>query len=234
VARLLSESEGNGGLLSPTHGVIPDISDSSGQATVKDLIELAILRGNASTPSKLSPNRFDIHRGGQRVATIMLTRSAYRLGERLIAGLDFRDALVPCYAVHAFLETVEEVDESIALRSNASITRATRRIQASCFENSICARRLSLGFMIPTTAAPEFRTSSVQLKWNLRIEFTTGKESSDSADEGLIEEVAEDERGRVLAAAQELPCESFDVLVPIRVYGSIGEISESLPMTAAI
>lgn len=234
--KLLNESKDlDGGLLSPTETRPHADSDFSGRYSAKDLIELAIIRGNASTPTKSNTNRFDIHRGGQRVATIMLARSAYRLGERLIAGLDFREALLPCYTVNAFLETVEEVDESIALRSSSSITRATRRIQASCFENAICAQKLSLGFMIPATATPDFRTSSVQLKWNLRVEFVVGRSSRGSHDEeGLLEEVNEDERGRILAAAQELHCESFDVLVPIRVYGGLGEAKESTVMSSSV
>ena len=123
--KLLNEDKAlDGGLLSPTETRAHADSDVSGRYSAKDLIELAIIRGNTSTPTKSSTNRFDIHRGGQRVATIMLARSAYRLGERLIAGLDFREAVLPCYTVHAFLETVEEVDESIALRSSSSITRA--------------------------------------------------------------------------------------------------------------
>ena len=237
VDKLLSDtpSDLDGGLLSPTDTQTQANQNPFAQYSAKDFIELAVLRGNASAPSKSSTNRFDIHRSGQRVATVVLARSAYRLGERLIVGLDFRDALLPAYAVHAFLETVEEVDESIALRSSASISRATRRIQASSFENTVCAQRLSLAFMIPTTAAPEFRTSSINLKWSLRIEFTTGRTSAPPhGSTELLEEVNEDERGSVMAAAQELPCETFDVLVPIRVYGGLGEARSNPAMSSVV
>lgn len=214
-------SQTQDGLLSPTSAALPDGSEVAGMATthcVKDLISLAILRGSSSATS---PTRFDIRRASHKVATVTLSRAAYRLGDILVAGFDFNANKVPCYAIHASLETVEEVDETIALRSSASITRATRRVQASCFENAVCARRLSLGFMIPTTATPDFRTSGVQLKWNLRIEFTTKKAPNQAEDGKLMEEVIQDERGTVFAAAQELLCENFDVLVPVRVFGSI-------------
>ena len=218
------------GLLSPT-GPVPldeaELASSTNVHSMKELVDLAILRGSSLATS---PNRFDIHRSSQRVATITLSRGAYRLGDILIAGFDFQASKVPCYAIQAFLETVEEVDETIALRSSASITRATRRVQASCFENATCARRLSIGFMIPTTATPDFRTSGVRLKWSLRIEFTTRKALGQS-----VEEVVQDERGTVFAAAQELVCESFDVLVPIRVFGSVTESAkENLSTTCYI
>jgi len=38
--------------------------------------------------------------------------------------------------------------------------------------------------------------------------------------EYLLEEVSKDERGAVFAAAQRLPCESFEVAVPIKVFGA--------------
>jgi hypothetical protein len=37
----------------------------------------------------------------------------------------------------------------------------------------------------------------------------------------LLEEISSDDRGIILAAAQRLPAESFEVQVPIRVYGAM-------------
>ncbi|KAK4697132.1 hypothetical protein P7C71_g893, partial [Lecanoromycetidae sp. Uapishka_2] len=80
--------------------------------------------------------------------------------------------------------------------------------------------------MIPGTATPEFITSGISLEWSLRFEFVTGRvgdvEESDESPDDLMEEVARDERGSVNAAVQVLPCETFDVSVPLRVYGAVG------------
>ena len=43
----------------------------------------------------------------------------------------------------------------------------------------------------------------------------------------LLEEISSDDRGVILAAAQRLPAESFEVQVPIRVYGAVAGAPEA-------
>ena len=233
VEKLLEEGPTNQhGLLSPT------IDDSNPlapmaeeEATIKESIDLAILKSNASTSSKQSANRFEIKRGGDKIAIIMLPRPAFRLGETLTVAIDFQDADVLCYALHATLETSETIDPTIALRSKASILRVTRRVHASQHESTVSAGRVLFSPTIPLTAAPEFVTTGVNLEWRLRFEFVTGRlgEHEDLGEgvEDLMEEVAKDERGSVKAAVQGLPCETFDVTVPLRVYGAVGPFDEN-------
>lgn len=237
VEKLLEEGSTNQqGLLSPT------IDDSNAQAsmteegaTMKEAIDFAILKSNASTSLKQSANRFEIKRGGDKVAVIMLPRPAFRLGETLSVAIDFHDADVPCYALHAMLETSETIDPSIALRSKASILRVTRRVHASQHASTVSADRVLFSPTIPISAAPEFVTTGVSLEWRLRFEFVTGRlgESEDLGEgsEDLMEEVARDERGSVHAAVQSIPCETFDVTVPLRVYGAIGPFDQNLEAT---
>lgn len=198
---------------------------------MKESIDLAILKSNASTLSKRSANRFEIKRGGDKVAVIMLARPAYRLGETLPVAIDFHDADVSCYALRATLETSETIDPSIALRSKASILRVTRRVHASQYESTVSADRVLFSPTLPISAAPEFVTTGVSLDWRLRFEFVTGRlgENDDLGEgiEDLMEEVAKDERGSVHAAVQGLSCETFDVTVPLRVYGAIGPFDQN-------
>lgn len=217
------------GLLSPT-AVLRSNRQSyiEEPATAKQAIDLAILRSNGATESQQSSNRFEIARSGRRVAVVMLARPAYRLGETITAAIDFTNAAIPCYAVHAALETSEKVDSSIALRSEASILRATRRIHASHSESTLFARRIVFAPTIPASATPEFITSGVSLDWRLRIEFVTPRltdadgEPRDPADvASLLEEVGRDDRGVVLAAAEVLDCETFEIEVPLTVYGAV-------------
>ena len=232
VEKLLDEGPTNQhGLLSPTiddsNTLAPTMTE---EISVKETIDLAILKSNASTSSKQSANRFEIKRGGDKIAVIMLPRPAFRLGETLSAAIDFQDADVSCYALHATLETSETIDPTIALRSKASILRVTRRVHASQYESTVSAGRVLFSPTIPLSAAPEFVTTGVNLEWRLRFEFVTVRlgENEDLGEgvEDLMEEVAKDERGVVKAAVQGLPCESFDVTVPIRVYGAIGPFDE--------
>ncbi|CZR52944.1 probable RGP1 Reduced growth phenotype protein [Phialocephala subalpina] len=218
------------GLLSPTEAPRSRRQSSIEEpGTVKDAIDMAILRSNTATESQQSANRFEIARGGKRVAVVMLARPAYRLGETITAAIDFTDAEVPCYAIHMVLETSEKVDSSIALRSEASILRVTRKAYVSHSESTLFARRVVFSPTIPISATPEFITSGVSLDWRVRIEFVTPRLTGEEAElrhADLLEEVSRDDRGAVLAAAEALDCESFEVAVPLRVYGALAGNSE--------
>ncbi|MCJ1432974.1 hypothetical protein MMC27_002333 [Xylographa pallens] len=210
------------GLLSPTEATPPGFLHGGRDEDVstKELIDLALVRGNAPA-TKRSANRFQIQRGGQQVGVILLARPAYRLGEAVSAVVDFRGADIPCYSLNISLETSEVVDPSIALRSSSSIHRATRRIHASSSQDTLFAEKVVFSAMIPINVAPEFLTTGIQLQWRLRFEFVTGTHNEENAqDAELLEEVGNDERGRTFAAIPRLSCETFDVAVPIRVYGT--------------
>ncbi|QSZ36540.1 hypothetical protein DSL72_006420 [Monilinia vaccinii-corymbosi] len=234
VDELISKPRGNSslGLTSPTEALGPwRQSVIEEPATAKEAIDMAILRSNIATESQQSANRFEIARGGKRVAVVMLARPAYRLGETITAAIEFTDAGIPCYAIHCALETSEKVDHSIALRSEASIFRFTRRVHVSHSESTLFARRSVFTPTIPVTATPEFITSGVSLDWRIRIEFVTPRlatvddEVIDLSPK-LLEEYTNDERGVVYAAVQGLECESFEVAVPIRVYGALAGTTE--------
>ena len=213
------------GLLSPTD-VEPGYGDLSfpEPTPVKDAIDLAILSSNSAFSSNRGANRFEIARNGLGVAVIMLARPAYRLGESISAIIDFSHSDFSCYSLYATLETMENVDGAIALRSSASISRVTRRIYASLSENTLFGRRAIFCPTIPLNATPAFYTSGVSLEWSLRFEFVTSRAENDEADSGLddvlLEEVASDERGSVSVAVPGLLCDSFDVTVPLKVYGA--------------
>ena len=219
------------GLLSPTEPDTRPIAVTTGSSsTMKDFVDLAILRSNLTTPSKPSSNRYAITRSGDRVATIVLARPAYRLGETIPVVIDLQDSDVHCYSLEAALETSESIDPAIALRSKASIYRITKRVYACQFESTIAAKKVWFNPTIPLTSTPDFITSGLNLEWRLRFGFVTSRvRSAEDIEEGhidLMEEVARDERGRVKAAVQSLSCEAFDVTVPLRVYGAVTSFEE--------
>lgn len=215
------------GLLSPTEArASRRPSFVTEPSSAKEAIDLAILRSNLATDSQYSANRFEISRNGSRVAVVMLARPAYRLGETVIAAIEFTGAEIPCYALHASLETSERVDGAIALRSEASIHRVTRKIHASYSEAALFARRIVFSPTIPSTATPSFITSGVSLDWKILIEFVTPRfedleNSKMIHGQELLEEISRDDRGVILAAVERIECESFEVVVPLRVYGAL-------------
>lgn len=176
--------------------------------------------------AKRIANRFEISRSGDRVAVIMLARPAYRLGESVSIVVDFQGAEISCYSLRLILETSETIVPTLALRSKASVQRVTRRVHASQLEHTICATRVLFNPLIPDASTPEFVTSGVNLEWKLRFEFVTSRSSDlEESEEGfdeLMEELNRDDRGSVKVAVQGLPCETFDVMVPLRVYGATG------------
>jgi hypothetical protein len=189
----------------------------------KDAIDLAILRSNQITSSNRSANRFEIARNGRRIAVVVLNRPSHRLGETIIATIDFSDAALPCYSLRATLETSEKVTPSLAVRSATSIHRATRRVYASYFENTLFSTRVVFNPAIPISATPTLLTSGINLEWELRFEFVTTHSYNDDeaslSGAKLLECVSEDDRGSVFSSLETLPAESFEISIPLTVYG---------------
>lgn len=224
------------GLLSPTEGGHRSLTPTADEpATMKEAIDLAILQSTTTTSSRRSANRFEITRSGHRVAVIMLARPAYRLGETVSVAIAFDDAEIPCYSLHAMLESSESIDPAIALRSKPSIQRVTRRVHASRTETTIFSRRVVFNPVIPVSGTPNFLTSGVSHEWRLRFEFVTShnqhNDETETKDEDLLEEITprddrERERGKVMAGVEIMACETFEVTVPLQVYGSTAAFDE--------
>lgn len=193
-------------------------------SSCKDAIDFAILRSNQVTSSNRSTNRFDIARNGRRIAVVVLNRPSHRLGETILATIDFTDATLPCFSLRATLETSEKVDASLALRSSTSIHRVTRRIHASYFENTLFSTRVVFSPAIPASATPTLLTTGIKLDWDLRFEFVTTHSKHDTdvhlpSGSRLLEQLGQDERGSVYSALENLPSESFEIAIPLTVYG---------------
>ena len=217
-----SRRSSNFGILSPTEPNTPGIQDFEAVdgMPIKALIDIVIASNNSIPSSRRSPVRFQIQRGGHQIATIKLARPTYRLGETVSAVIDFCKSEVSCHSLQVTLETSETVDPVHALRSSSSIGRVTRRVHASWFERTLCTERTIFSSMIPISATPEFITSGVSLSWKIRFEFVTSLPSG--VTRLRMNEGKSDGRGTFFSAVRDVPCESFDVYVPIRVYGATG------------
>ena len=252
VDTLLESSTTRQGLLSPTQPPAPARRKSSVVAvepkTQKDAIDFAILRANqlpaSSSHAQLS-NLFTIARSNRFVATMLLPRPAYKLGETIHLVISFANAVLPTYAVQVALETSEKVDPAIAMRSGTSVYRYTRRVHSYCAENCMFAKRASFALSIPASATPEFVTSGIALEWRIRVEFATARvfgdrkdrQNEDDDDEedskekeddlgrrshvDLLEETSRDDRAMILRGVEKVQAETFEVSVPVRVYGAV-------------
>jgi hypothetical protein len=90
-------SSGTLGLLSPSFA--PNSKPLSiyedQPATSRDAVEMALIGGAGNGKCSI----FEIARNGHRVAAITLARPAYKLGESIMAIIDFGNAQIPCYHV---------------------------------------------------------------------------------------------------------------------------------------
>jgi RAB6A-GEF complex partner protein 2 len=203
------------------------LSKSNDLQDAKHAINRAILFSNqVSADDDRAPNRFEIARNAKHVAVIILNRAYHRLGETIAATVDFSDAQLQCFSIHANLETTEKVNPALALRSATSISRVTRRVYASHSENTLFAKRIVFNPFIPVSATPSLMTSGVNLNWTLRFEFTTVTQTSHHDLEyaeppSLLEEIVRDERVVIQAAAEYAECETFEVTIPLTVYGEV-------------
>ncbi|GAB7360409.1 hypothetical protein MBLNU230_g8366t1 [Neophaeotheca triangularis] len=243
--RLLAQpADSNPILLSPTSPTSPSLSRTQSYPDLtptnsKQAIDYAILRSNrAANPTSTTsqtPNRFNIARNGQPIAVLTLLRPAYKLGETVQGTLDFTfkhlNTTTPTYAVNFSLETSETVDPSLALRSGSSIHRATRKVHALQRENTLFARQTAFALPIPANATPGFETTGVGLGWVLKVEFMVQRQQQQQQQQGsksgvgngqedLLESLGQDERGRSYLARERLLAETFEISVPLRVYGA--------------
>jgi len=209
---------------------------------------------DASRPAQ-SSNRFTIARAGTHIGVLILLRPAYRLGETVLGSINLTappsSARQKVFILTISLESTECVDTSLALRSANSIARVTKKIHASTTECALFAREIGFALEIPLAATPSFETTGVRGNWKVRVEFVTavagteGKglgigieedEDQTSRDQGgvdhtadgMLEEVSEDGRGTVLIARENLRAETFEVGVPIRVYGASDGVASGI------
>lgn len=235
------------GLLSPTAEpttpIIPPTPSKSQPPvsepptpTSTNLIEHAIRSCTHPSSPIHSPTNFTIARASVPIASLKLSRPALKLGEILTCTIDFSGAKLPCYALEATLESSESVDPALAIRSPQSIERATKRVWAGMVENAIWARRCVFRAQVPVIATPAFTTTGVSLEWCVKLELVVGYPRSETAaeeeDSGttwdgenkaerVLEVAHADDRGTVFAAKQHLYCDSFQVEIPLRVFGAV-------------
>ncbi|KAK9474239.1 Rgp1-domain-containing protein [Dipodascopsis tothii] len=136
-------------------------------------VDLAVQRNSLSAYGNTLNSVFEIARNSRKIASLVLSRPAYKLGDAVVFILDFDASVLPCYHVTASLETTEVIDAHVALRPASFNERATRKIYSQSSFTALVGRRASFSFCIPTTATPQFSTSYISSSWSLRLEFVT-------------------------------------------------------------
>ncbi|KAK9463036.1 Rgp1-domain-containing protein [Lipomyces oligophaga] len=145
----------------------------SSRSSCRESVDFAIQRNSISVDGLALNNIFEITRNKQKIASLTLSKPAYKLGETIIMVLDFAGAPLPCYHICASLETTETIDQQLALRSAQFVERSTRKVYVQSAFTTISCRQATFSFSIPATATPQFDTNYISSRWSIRLEFVT-------------------------------------------------------------
>ncbi|KAI1315234.1 hypothetical protein EDD11_001066 [Mortierella claussenii] len=176
----------------------------------------------------MSAASYDICKNNVPVAKLSLIKTRFKLGETVHGIISFTARQIPTYQISVTLETLEAIEASYACRSAAQTSKLTKRVHAELHESCIDTMRTSFALCIPPTATPEFKTSTITLKWYIRVEFITGP-----ADQPRFKMTSVDERRSQYQAVESLSTESFDCTVPIQVYPTSYETGALFPPSVA-
>jgi len=131
------------------------------------------------------------------------------------------------------------------------------KVHASSAENVMFVKRLGVSLAVPWNASPEFMTTGINGSWRMRVEFigprlevrrsllyqedeVQGTDEAEPQDEvrldfpKLLSGVGRDHRGAIFGPIDRLLCDSFEVEVPIRVYGAVIETGETADVEGLI
>ncbi|XP_071964635.1 RAB6A-GEF complex partner protein 2-like isoform X2 [Antedon mediterranea] len=123
--------------------------------------------------SRKSANTYNITNSCGTVARFCIFKSAYKLGEDIIATFDFSNCLVPCIQYSVTLQSEELITEECRRRPNQGVCISS---YSKHQEFSIHVSKSHMILPIPLHITPSFITDIVCLKWRLRFEFVTSKE----------------------------------------------------------
>jgi hypothetical protein len=152
---------------------------------------------------------FDICKNTEHGAQLVLTRTAYRIGDSVVGIIKFHRGTVPCYQISVFLEALERVQPDFSLPKGA---RESRRVLAEHHEFCLNTKRTQVMLPIPTNCTPDFTSTAVSLSYGVRIEFVTGTKDRMVTTVHQEGEAAVHSHGAPVAEV-----ESFDCTIPIKV-----------------
>ncbi|KAF2858320.1 Rgp1-domain-containing protein [Piedraia hortae CBS 480.64] len=159
--------------------------------------------------------KFQIAISGNRICSISLLRTNWKVGEVITGVVNFSDSS-SSYSVTIDLFTEEVLlATSLARRSEASISRFSRKVLANSHKLVLFSERVAFSLPVPLSATPSLSTSAVEVKYGIKFTFIV-------INEDTWERCGENEFGRAYTGREALKADSVDITLPIKVYGSTG------------
>jgi hypothetical protein len=85
--------------------------------------------------------------------------------------LNFNGSDIPTYHVNITLESYEEIEQSIALKSQQQIKKITRKIHSEHHEFCLNSQRVAFSLPIPMMATPDFHTTGGKILHYIKLAF---------------------------------------------------------------
>ena len=155
-------------------------------STPQDNIEFFSRYQQSLNAQRVLKSRFDIGRSGKRIATLILSKPVYRVGDDIVFVVDYSSAALKCFHITASLETEEAISSDVlkqfkdqqlenphAPLPSIDTSSMTRRVYSQSTMSTYSLSRSTFEFTIPATATPQFSTSAIALKWILKLDFIT-------------------------------------------------------------
>lgn len=86
-------------------------------------------------------------------------KTAHRLGEPVMGVLNFNGSELPTYHINITLESDEEIEPTIALKSQQQNKKVTRKIHSEHHEFCLNSQRVAFSLPVPMMATPDFQTT---------------------------------------------------------------------------
>uniref|UniRef100_A0A182T1F4 Uncharacterized protein n=1 Tax=Anopheles maculatus TaxID=74869 RepID=A0A182T1F4_9DIPT len=208
-------------------------------------IEYALhyLRG---VTARRRPNFFMINNKWGKVGRFCLFKAAYKLGEDIVATIDFSCGTIKCVQLSVTLQCEEtELDAAASVTATTSAKNEQAASDAAAADNSTEAanepaerhRNISrvtnyskhhevcLGMLqtqvilpIPLHVTPTFRTELVEVSWRLHFQFVTSTNQELSSEMLLDRTTADNEDELEWVAPTDIAIETMIWSLPITIY----------------
>jgi RAB6A-GEF complex partner protein 2 len=103
---------------------------------------------------------YDICKNNEHIAQLSLPRLGYKLGDNVVAVLEFQNSSIPCYHVSVYLETHETIEPFFAGKTKTHIANHTRACYGEFHEHTLNSKRATVSLTIPPNATPDFQSSA--------------------------------------------------------------------------
>jgi hypothetical protein len=103
---------------------------------------------------------YDICKNNEHIAQLTLPRLGYKLGENVVAVVNFAKSSIPCYHLSVYLETHELIEPFFAAKTKSHIANHTRVSYGEFHQHTLNSKRSTVSLTIPPNATPDFQSTA--------------------------------------------------------------------------